>query len=125
MEHTIVVDILERVGVPILTLMGGWFAHLFRTRQKKEQDILSNVQQILAMQKQYIAEQDEENKHTRDINKRLEAKLDGKNKSIRKANWCKYTNEGEGCPVLHQEEKNDGDHYDKCETCKYNVDSEA
>lgn len=122
MEHTIVVDILERVGIPILTLFGGWFAHLFRTRQKKEQDILSNVQQILAMQKQYIAEQDEENKRTRDINKRLEAKLDGKNKSIRKANWCKYTNEGEGCPVLNQEEKNDGE--DKCETCKYHADGE-
>ena len=114
-----VIDIFVKIILPILTLLGGWFGHMFRTKQKKEQDILTNVQQILEMQKQYIAEQDEENRKTRDVNKRLEAKLDGKNKSIRKANWCKYTNEGDGCPVLNEEEKHDGP--DKCDTCKFNT----
>ena len=115
MEST-VLEILERAVLPILTLIGGWFAHLIRSKQKKEHDILENVMQILNMQKEYIAEQDVQNKETRDINKRLEAKLDKKNKSIRKANWCKYTNEGDGCPVLVNEEKFEED---KCETCKY------
>jgi hypothetical protein len=114
------IEILERVGIPILTLLGGWFGHMFRTKQKKEGDILLNVQQILEMQKNYIAEQDEENRKTRDMNKRLEEKLDGKNRSIRKANRCKYTNEGDGCPVLVNEEQNDAG--DKCATCKYNQD---
>ena len=111
-----VLDVLERVGLPALGIVGGWFAHLIRSKQKREHDILDNVMQILDAQKQYIADQDAENKKTRDINRRLEAKLDGKNKSIRKANWCQYTNEGDGCPVLINEEKNEPD---KCETCKY------
>ena len=110
-------EILRDIGVPILTLIGGWFAHLFRTKQKKEQDILSNVQQILTMQKAYIEEQAGTIKETKDMNKRLERKLDKKDKSIRKANICKFTNEGEGCPVLNQEERGE---YDKCEGCEYN-----
>ena len=32
----LVITILERVGIPILTLLGGWFGHLWRTKQKKE-----------------------------------------------------------------------------------------
>lgn len=115
MEQT-VVDLLKDVGIPTLTLIGGWFAHLFRSKQKKEQDILANVQQILNLQKEYIKEQDSENKKTRDMNARLEHKLDDKRRSIRQANWCKFTNEGEGCPVLKHEEKVDAS---KCETCKY------
>lgn len=122
MEGSVITELLQNVGVPVLTAVGGWFASVWRNKQKKEADVLTNVTQILEMQKKYIAEQDAENKKTRDVNKRLEAKLDGKNKSIRKANWCKYTNEGDGCPVLNQEEKNDVDHYDKCETCKYHED---
>lgn len=116
---TVVLEIIERGVLPILGVVGGWFAHLIRSKQKKESDILDNVRQILEMQKEYISEQDAENKQTRDINKRLEAKLDGKNRSIRKANWCKFTNEGAGCPVLNEEEKNDQD--SKCETCKYHI----
>ena len=109
----IVVDILERVGVPLITLLGGWFGHVIRTKQKKEQDILANVQQILQLQKDYIAEQDEENKKTRNMNARLEKKLDDKRESIRKANKCKYTNEGDGCPVLRHEDELD----EKCKDC--------
>ena len=113
-----VLVILERVGIPVLTLLGGWFGHMFRTKQKKEADVLENVKQILEMQKQYIADQDEENRKTRDFNKQLEEKLEGKRRSIRQANWCKFTNEGDGCPVLNHEQKMDGD---KCEICKYNA----
>lgn len=113
-----VIEILTGVGVPILTAIGGWFASVWRTKQKKEADVLDNVKQILEMQKQYIADQDEENRKTRDYNKHLEEKLDDKRRSIRQANWCKFTNEGEGCPVLNHEQKIDND---KCETCKYNA----
>jgi len=107
------VEILQNVGIPILTLIGGWFAHLFRSKQKKEQDILQNVMQILDLQKKYIADQDAENKKTRDMNMRLEKKLDDKRESIRKANKCKYTSEGDGCPVLQHEDELD----DKCKNC--------
>lgn len=110
---TIVLDLAERVLVPILTLVGGWFAHLFRSRQKKEADILQNVTQILDLQKKYIADQDAENKKTRDMNARLEKKLDDKRDSIRQANKCKYTAEGDGCPVLAHEDLLD----EKCKDC--------
>ena len=118
MGDSVYIEILRDVGIPILTLIGGWFAHLFRTKQKKEQDILANVQQILQMQKEYIADQDAENKKTRDMNARLEKKLDDKRESIRKANKCKYTNEGEGCPVLIHEDYLD----EKCKECYLNND---
>lgn len=118
-----IVDMAERVLLPVLTLIGGWFAHLFRSKQKKEADILQNVMQILDLQKKYIADQDVENKKTRDMNARLEKKLDDKRESIRKANKCKYTAEGEGCPVLKHEDLLD----EKCKNCnlKQNADCEA
>lgn len=120
---TIVIDMAERVLLPILTLAGGWFAHLFRSKQKKEADILQNVMQILDLQKKYIADQDAENKKTRDMNARLERKLDGKRDSIRQANKCKYTAEGDGCPVLKHEDELD----EKCKNCnlKQNAESQA
>lgn len=118
---TIVIDIAERVLLPILTLVGGWFAHLFRSKQKKEADILQNVMQILDLQKKYIADQDAENKKTRDMNARLERKLDGKRDSIRQANKCKYTAEGDGCPVLKHEDELD----EKCKNCNLNQNVES
>jgi len=113
-QPNIILELLKDVGIPFLTLLGGWFAHMFRTKQKKEMDVLANVQQILTMQKEYIAEQDAENKKTRDMNARLERKLDEKREAIRQANKCQYTNEGDGCPVLVREDQLD----DKCKNCK-------
>lgn len=118
---TVIVDMAERVLLPVLTLIGGWFAHLFRSKQKKEQDILANVQQILQMQKDYIAEQDEENKKTRNMNARLEKKLDDKRESIRKANHCRFTSEGDGCPVLKNEDLLD----EKCKNCNLNQNADC
>ncbi len=112
-EPNILLEVLRDVGIPLVTLVGGWFAHMFRTKQKKEADVLDNVQQILKLQKDYIAEQDAENKKTRDMNARLERKLDEKRESIRQANKCKHTSDGEGCPVLVHEDYLD----EKCKNC--------
>ena len=116
-----IIDAVKDVVIPFLALVGGWFGHMFRSKQKKEQDILSNVQQILTMQQSYIAEQDGRNKKNVDMIARLERKLDGKRESIRKANGCKFTNEGDGCPVLHNEDRLD----DKCRECVLNKDENA
>lgn len=116
MDTSVVLEIAERGILPILSLMAGWFAHLVRTRQKKEADVLDNVRQILEMQRSYIADQDVENKKTRNINMRLEKKLDDKRESIRQANKCKYTSEGDGCPVLAHEDVLD----EKCKNCELN-----
>lgn len=117
MMDSSVVEVLKDIILPAFTAVVGWFASIWRSRQKKETDVLTNVQQILGLQKEYIASQDAENKKTRDMNARLEKKLDDKRRSIRQANWCKFTNEGDGCPVLNHEQKIDGD---RCETCQYN-----
>lgn len=115
----IVIELLERVGIPTLTLLGGWFGHMFRSKQKKESDILDNMKQILTMQREYIASQDTENKKTRDMNARLERKLDDKRESIRQANKCPHTAQGDGCPVLNHEDYLD----EKCKTCELNKDA--
>ena len=119
MDSNGVIEIVSRVVVPILTLLGGWFGHMFRTKQKKEQDILANVQQILKMQKAYIEDQDAQNKKNCDMIARLERKLDDKNKSIRQANRCEFTAEGEGCPVLNHEDLLE----ERCKTCELNKDA--
>ena len=116
-EATTIIDLLQNIVLPSFTAVCGWFASVWRTKQKKEKDVLDNVQQILSLQKSYIEEQAGTIKESKDINKRLEAKLDKKNKSIRQANKCKYTNEGDGCPVLTSEERFDDCQAD-CKTCK-------
>ena len=121
-DTSFLADLFERILLPLLTLAGGWFGHVIRTKQKKESDILDNMKQILTLQRDYIASQDVENKKTRDMNARLERKLDDKRESIRKANKCKYTSEGDGCPVLNHEDYLD----EKCKNCdmRKNADSE-
>lgn len=113
-EPSIFIELLKDVGIPVLTLLGGWFGHMFRTKQKKEADILDNMKQILQVQREYIASQDAENKKTRDMNARLERKLDDKSASIRQANKCQFTAEGDGCPVLNHEDEL----AEKCKTCE-------
>lgn len=117
MNGDLLIGIAQTVILPTVTAIGGWFASIWRSKQKKEADILDNVKQILELQKAYIEEQANTIKETKEMVQRLEKKLDKKSKSIRKANFCKYTSEGDGCPVLMQEEKCE---QDKCESCEYN-----
>ena len=69
--------------------------------------------------KEFMSDLKTELVESKNMRKRLEAKLDRKNKSIRKANSCPHTVEGDGCPVLNQEEKNE-QIYD-CDTCEHHV----
>ena len=113
---SLILDLMRDVALPVITAIGGWFASVWRSKQKKEADVLQNVTQILEMQKTYIAEQDEENRKTRETNRLLAKKLDDKRESIRRANHCKYTAEGDGCPVLAHEDELD----DQCKRCEFN-----
>lgn len=117
-DGTLFYDIANTIILPSLTAVGGWFASVWRSKQKKEADVLDNVKQILELQKEYITEQQEVIAENKNMIKRLEAKLDRKSKSIRQANRCKYTNEDDGCPVLVCEEKFD-ESAPECSTCKY------
>ena len=119
-QFPLLYHIALNIGLPIVTLFAGWFGQAWKSKAQKKADDLDNTQQIITMQREYIAEQQANLAKYNSVNQRLEAKLDRKSKSIRQANKCRYTNEGDGCPVLVHEEKNDED---RCETCKFNVEN--
>ena len=115
-------DLITQVLVPILTGLIAWFGNAYRHKQKKESDIISNFQAMRDADREFILECRADLKEARDMNKRLEAKYNRKSKSVRAANKCKYTNEGDGCPVLVQEEKNEHCYGIDCESCTHNTD---
>ena len=100
-------DLWVQIILPVATAIVGWLTNAYRNKQKKESDIISNFQAMRDADREFILECRADLKESRDMNKRLEAKYNRKCKSVRAANKCKYTIEGEGCPVLIQEEKNE------------------
>lgn len=117
-EFPLLYHVALNIGLPILTLFMGWFGQAWKSKAQKKADDLDNTQQIITMQRDYIAEQQKTLVAVNKTNAEMQAKLDRKNKSIRQANSCKYTNRDGGCPVLIHEEKSD---MDRCETCKFNT----
>lgn len=105
--------------LPVLTALIAWLANAYRNKQKKEHDILDNVQRIVDLQNAHIMKAEAALEKSDRQNQRLDAKLDRKNKSIRKANNCKYTNAGDGCPVLNQEEINERVYDEGCRLCEH------
>lgn len=102
-------DILVDFGLPICTALIAWFGNAYRNKQKKEHDILDNVQQILDIQNKYIERQSK----TLDI---ITAKNDKKRESIKRAYQCKIPSEE--CPVLIHDAEVVEDN--RCETCNLN-----
>lgn len=105
--------------LPVITLILGWLVNAYRNKQKKEHDILDNVQRIIDLQNAHILKSEQALEKSDRQNQRLDAKLDRKNKSIRRANNCPHTNEGDGCPVLIQEEANEKVYDEGCRLCEY------
>ena len=100
--ETIIIYIIA----PTLTAFLGWFASAWRSRQKREGDILQNVETILGIQNRQIERYD------RELNA-MERRLSLKTRSIMQANHCDYVAE---CPVLEHEDKND--RLPDCAACK-------
>ena len=127
-----ILDVLSTVVVPVATAALGWLGSAYRNKQKKEGDIMANFKQMMSIQNDFISglkanidERDSALLESKHVNQRLEAKLDRKDKSIRKANFCKFSNEGNGCPVLLQEEKNCGEqHENLCDKCEHRNDTD-
>lgn len=105
--------------LPVLTAVIAWLGSAYRNKQKKEHDVLDNVQRIIDLQNAHIMKSEAALEKSDRQNQRLDAKLDRKNKSIRKANNCRYTNEGDGCPVLNQEETNERIYDEGCRLCEH------
>ena len=108
-----IMELLKSVALPIVTGFLGWVYSKYRNKQEREKDILDNVQRIIDIQDEQIKKQEQIQKKSDNLNQRLEAKLDRKNKSIRQANKCPYTTQGDGCPVLAQEEQCEDEGLDK------------
>ena len=104
---------------PIVGGVIGWLGNNVTTKRKKESEIIANFQAMRDADREFIEECRADLKESRDMNKRLEAKYNRKCKSIRAANRCKYTNEGDGCPVLAQEEKNERIYDADCAMCEH------
>lgn len=109
-------ELLTNFALPILTALIAWFGNAYRNKQKKEHDVLDNVQQIIEMQKEYISGQNKTLSDTKVMLSRINNKLDYKSASIRKAYNCKVPSEE--CPVLIHESKIKT-HTD-CDSCEHN-----
>ena len=108
-ETSILSEILQNIGLPLVTGIMGWFGNMWRSLQRKDKDMLD-------IQKKFIEEQQGTIEETKKMNKRLEGKLNKEYKCVRQARKCKYSNVGDGCPVLLLEERYDNDTV--CEDCK-------
>lgn len=104
---------------PIIGGVIGWLTSAYRNKQKKESDIISNFKEMRDADREFILECRADLKESRDLNKRLEAKYNRKCKSVRAANKCKFTSEGDGCPVLAQEERNERIYDADCANCEH------
>lgn len=107
--------------LPVVTALLGWLGSAYRSKQKKESDTIANFQLMRDADKEFMTDLKEELIESKNMRKRLEAKLDRKNKSIRRANNCPHTNEGDGCPVLNQEDANEKIYDDECVICEYHT----
>lgn len=105
--------------LPIATAIIGWLSSAYRNKQKKENDVIANFKEMREADREFILECRADLKEARDMNKRLEAKYGRKCKSVRAANRCQYTSEGDGCPVLLQEEKNERIYDIDCTNCEH------
>lgn len=108
-ETSILSEILQNIGLPLITGIMGWYGSMWRSLQRKDKDMLD-------IQKKFIEEQQGTIEETKKMNKRLEDKLNKEYKCVRQARKCKYSNVGDGCPVLLLEERYDNDTV--CEDCK-------
>lgn len=116
-------ELWMQIALPVVTGVVGWATNAWRNAQKKENDTIANFQLMRDADKEFMTDLKNELVESKNMRKRLEAKLDRKNKSIRKANSCPHTIEGDGCPVLNQEEENERI-YD-CDNCEHHLKSQS
>lgn len=100
------------VFIPLLTGLGGWLGGVYRNKEKKQADILANMEHILDRQDKFIAESakrsDEQDKKIDEQGMRirnLEKKVNIKDIVIRQAYGCSIANKE--CPVLSKQHEID------------------
>lgn len=115
------IDAIKEIALPIILGILGWIGNAYRNKQKRESDILDNVQRIIDMQNGHIsrceAMLDERDKAYRIMSR----KNDRKRETIKKAYSCKVPSEE--CPVLIYDAQIHEQSDDTCKECKYKQES--
>lgn len=93
-------QVMTDIVVPAVTAAMGWAASSWRNRQRKEADVLSNVRQIIELQRGCINEQTETLSRFRATVERLERRLESRDRSIMKGRICAHVRIDDDCPVL-------------------------
>lgn len=94
------VDLLATYIMPAVTAATGWFANAWRNRQKKDADVLQNVEQIIQLQRTYIDDQNARLAEFSAAMQRMERRLDSRERSIMKARSCRIVKTDDDCVVL-------------------------
>ena len=111
------IDILRDVMLPVVLALLGWFGNAYRNKQKKENDILDNVQRIIDLQNSHISRCEASLDERESAYKEMCKKNDRKRETIKKAYNCKIPSEE--CPVLIYDAQEHNVDNAKCNTCKY------
>lgn len=114
------IDILRDVMLPVVLALLGWFGNAYRNKQKKEHDILDNVQRIIDLQNSHISRCEASLDERERAYKEMCKKNDRKRETIKKAYNCKIPSEE--CPVLIYDAQEHNVDNTKCNTCKYKND---
>ena len=109
--------LIFEIVLPIVMLLLGWITNAYRNKQKKEKDILDNVQQVIDIQNahiercdQMLQRRDKLLQDKEDDYRKLEAKYDHKVRAVKEAYDCE--GDTSKCPVLAY----DKNHY-LCDDC--------
>ena len=94
------VDVLATYIMPAVSAATGWFANAWRNRQKKDADVLQNVEQIIQLQRTYIEDQKTRLAEFGDAMQRMERRLESRERSIMKARNCRIVKTDDDCVVL-------------------------
>lgn len=122
-----VVELITTVVVPVVTGVLGWVSSAYRNRQQKEKNILDNVKQLLDMKSEEVERSRVIADRQNYVIQRIEAKLDKKDKAIRKSRACAWVKQGNDCPVIEADDAYESGEETKaksggCSGCELNKD---
>ena len=111
-----IIDLLRDIALPIILGVLGWMGNAYRNRQKRESDILDNVQRILDIQNSHISRCEATLDEREKAYKAMSRKNDLKREAIKKAYNCRLASEE--CPVLtYDSQTHENPTENKCDNC--------
>lgn len=116
LEFTNMIDAIKDIALPIILGVLGWLGNAYRNKQKRESDILDNVQRIIDMQNGHITRCETSLDEREKAYKEMCRKNDRKREAIKRAYKCKMPSED--CPVLIYDAQTHEQENSKCDNCE-------